>query len=204
MRSIVLASSIAVLAAAAGCQNTTPPRLYGTMTWKMRCPNPTTLPMDCAMGCSEGMDRLVDGFDDENGNDVRCTVTESTDGTQRIINFRLQNSAGQSVTFQNVAVPFMGGSALSGVVRLREDNEYSGAAGALAPSVTSPCQVQAVRFFRDEMSGDPTIQGEVLCQYMRADADRRLCRGMSTSGGGSAAMTPAQFTIFGCTGLTGL
>jgi hypothetical protein len=203
MRSIVLASSLAVLAAA-GCQNTTPPRPYGIMSWKMRCPNPTTLPDSCAMGCSEGLDRIVDGFDGENGNTVRCTVTESSDRTQRILNFRLVSSTGQSVAFQNVAVPFDGGSALSGVVRLREDNEYEGAAGDVEPSGTSPCQVRNVRFFRDEMSGDPTIEGEVRCQFMRSDADIRLCRGLSASGGSGAAMSPARFTIYGCTGLTGL
>jgi hypothetical protein len=202
MRSIVLASSLALLAAA-GCQNTTPPRPYGIMSWKMRCPNPTMLPDNCAMGCSEGLDRFVDSFDGENGNTVRCTVTESSDRTQRILNFRLVSSTGQSVAFQNVAVPFDGGSALSGVVRLREDNEYAGAAGGVEPSVTSPCQVQNVHFLQNE-SGDPIIRGEVRCQFMRSDADMRLCRGLSAPGGSGAAMSPARFTIDGCTGLTGV
>ncbi len=200
MRSTVLiASSIAVLAAIAGCNNTTPPRLYGTMSWKMRCPNPTTLPSDCSMGCTEGLDRLIDSFTGENGTSVSCNVSENA--TQRVINFRLQHADGYAVTFQNVAVPTGGGSALSGIVRFTEDNDYSGNAGPLAPSDAQPCQVGAVEFFRDPMSGDPTIRGEVFCQTMRADANRMLCRGLSTSGGGGAVTTPAQFTIFGCRGL---
>lgn len=200
MRSIVLASSVAVLAALAGCNNTEPPRLYATMTWKMRCPNPTTLPSDCAMGCTEGLDRLIDGFTGENGARITCGVTQTAD--ERILNFTLLSASGYSVGFQNVRVPRGGGSALSGVIRMSEDNNYQGAAGPLSPSVTQPCQVSAVEFFADELSGDPTIRGEVVCQYMRSDANMQLCRGLSTSGGGGAATMPAQFTIFGCPGLT--
>ena len=203
MRSTMLASFLllsAVLALALGaCNNTTAPRLYGQMSWKMRCPNPSTAPSDCSMGCTEGMDRFIDSFTGEMGTSITCSVTETAD--QRILNFRMQHVNGYAVQFQNVAVPLNGGSALTGTVRFREDNEYSGLAGGVAPSPTQPCQISNVEFFREETSGDPTIRGSVLCQTMRSDANRMLCRGLSATGGAGTVSSPAEFVIFGCPGL---
>lgn len=203
MRSMMLASFLLLSAALAlglgACNNTTPPRLYAQMSWKMRCPNPASLPSDCSMGCTEGMDRFIDSFTGENGTSITCSVTETAD--QRILNFRFQHVNGYAVQFQNVAVPLNGGSALTGTVRFREDNEYQGLAGAVAPSTSQPCQVSNVEFFRDEMSGDPTIRGHVLCQTMRSDANRMLCRGLSASGGAGTLTSPSEFVIFGCPGL---
>jgi hypothetical protein len=204
MRSTTLASYLVLSAAlalfAGACNNTTPPRLYATMSWKMRCPDAPDFAAGCAMGCTEGMDRLIDNFAGEGGTSITCNVTESA--TSRILNFRVGNSAGQSVSFQNVAIPMAGGSALSGTVRFREDNDYSGVAGAVAPGGSQPCQVSNVTFFREAESGDPTIRGYVLCDQMRADADMRVCRGLSMPGGTASAMDPAEFTIYGCPGLT--
>jgi hypothetical protein len=203
MRSTMLASflvlSTALALFAAGCNNTSPPRLYATMAWKMRCPNAADFAEGCAMGCTEGMDRLIDDFAGEGGTSITCNVTES--GTSRILNFRIGSSAGQSVSFQNVAIPTTGGSALSGTVRFREDNDYTGVAGANPPSGGQPCQVSNVTFFSEPESGDPTIRGYVLCGRMRADADMRICRGLSMPGGSATAMDRAEFTIYGCPGL---
>lgn len=196
---LVLSAALALFAGA--CNNTTPPRLYATMAWKMRCPDaPDFLPpANCVMGCTEGMDRVIDNFAGEGGTSVTCNVTQTA--TSRILNFRLGNSAGQSVSFQNVAIPLAGGSALSGTVRFREDNDYTGIAGGTAPSNTQPCQVSNVTFFAEAESGDPTIRGYVVCDLMRADADMRICRGLSTVGGSAVATDPAEFTIYGCPGL---
>ncbi len=196
---LVLSAALALFAGA--CNNTTPPRLYATMAWKMRCPDATDFlpPANCAMGCTEGMDRLIDNFAGVDGTSVTCNVTQTA--TSRILNFRLGNPAGQSVSFQNVAVPLGGGSALSGTVRFREDNEYTGVAGATVPSNSQPCQISNVTFFAEEESGDPTIRGYVVCDLMRADADMRICRGLSMPGGSAVAMDPAEFTIYGCPGL---
>lgn len=196
---LVLSAALALFAGA--CNNQTPPRLYATMSWKMRCPDATDFlpPANCAMGCTEGMDRLIDNFAGEGGTSVTCNVTQNE--TSRILNFRLGNSAGQSVSFQNVAVPRNGGSALSGTIRFREDNDYTGVAGGSAPSNTQPCQVSNVEFFPEAESGDPTIRGYVVCDLMRADADMRICRGLSMPGGSATAMEPAEFTIYGCPGL---
>ncbi|MFN7701997.1 MAG: hypothetical protein ACK5U8_29160 [Deltaproteobacteria bacterium] len=175
-------------------------RLYGQMSWKMRCPDPATAPSDCSMGCSEGVDRFIDSFEGEMGADITCTVTEMAG--QRVLDFELQHVTGYAVGFQDITVPRTGGSALSGTVRFVEDNEYTGLAGGLPPSPSQPCQVTAVEFFRDSTSGDPTIRGNVFCQAMRAEANGMLCRGLTAPGGSGSASLPAQFTIFGCRGLT--
>lgn len=204
MRSTSLAILLALsapLALAAGCNNTTPPRLYATISWKMRCPDAPDFmpPASCAMGCTEGMDRLIDNFAGEGGTSVSCSITETA--SSRILNLRIGNSAGQSVTLQNVEIPTAGGSALRGTVRLHEDNDYTGLAGGAAPSNSQPCQVSNVTFFREEGSGDPTLRGYILCDTMRADADMRICRGLSGPGGSATASDPAEFTVFGCPGL---
>lgn len=203
MRSMLVLSSclLALAGLLAGCNNQTPPRLYARMAWKMRCPNPAMLPGGCSMGCSEGRDRLVVTFTGEMGVRITCNVTETAD--QRILNFRIQHVDGYGVMFENVTVPRNGGSALSGRVRLYEDNEYVAAAGGTAPrpDQDQPCEVSSVTFFRDEESGDPTMRGQVFCQTMRAEASMNLCRGLSSSGGAGAATMPAEFTIYGCPGL---
>ncbi len=202
MRSTTIASFMvlsAALALFAGCNNTTPPRLYATMSWKMRCPDAADIAMGCSMGCTEGQDRLIDNFAGVEGVSITCNVTETA--SSRILNFRLGNSAGQSVTFQNVEVPHDGGPALRGTVRFREDNDYTGAAGSATPTATQPCQITNVAFSREATSGDPTITGEVFCDMMKADADMRICRGLSREGGVGTATVPAEFTIYGCPGL---
>ncbi|MBX7194970.1 MAG: hypothetical protein K1X94_23150 [Sandaracinaceae bacterium] len=204
MRSTSIASFMvlsAALALFAGCNNTTPPRLYATMSWKMRCPDATDFMQGCRMGCTEGMDRLVDNFAGVDGASITCNVTETA--SSRILNFRIGNSAGQSVTFQNVEVPHDGGPALRGIVRFHEDNDYTGTAGSATPSNAQPCQITNVQFMRDTTTstGDPMITGQVYCRTMRADADMQICRGLTHEGGVGTATVPAEFTIYGCPGL---
>lgn len=194
---LALAATLALGAGA--CNNTTPPRLYASMAWKMRCPSASDLTMNCNAGCTEGMDRAVANFSGVEGTVLSCSVTETPD--QRILNVRMARGA-QSVVLQNIVVPRNGGSALSGVVRLSEDNDYTGAAGGLAPSDGQPCQISNVTFSLEEGTNEPTIRGRVLCSMLRADADRRLCRGLSASGGVATLTVPADFEIFSCSGLS--
>jgi hypothetical protein len=199
MRSFLLSSamvSLAVLSALAGCNNQNPPRPYVDVNWKLRCP-PSPMPMDCMAGCTEGVDRSINGYSSDSGVRLSCSVTETA--TDRFINFTIQNATGQSLAFENVQVPRGGGSALSGNVRLNDTNEFVGAAGGNAPSNGQPCQISAVTFDRDPETGDSHMSGQVLCQTMRAPAANQLCRGLSAAG--ASATLPAQFSIFACRGL---
>lgn len=201
MRSTTLASLLvlsAALALFAGCNNTSEARLYAQAGWKMRCPSTDDIAQGCASGCTEGMDRFIDDFVGP-GTSITCNVTETT--TSRILNFRLGNASGQSLSFQNVTVPHDGGSALNGTVRFREDNDYTGGAGGVVPSRAQPCQVSNVTFTSDPETMEPVMEGDILCVQMRADADMRICRGLSAEGGSGTSTVPAHFKIYSCPGL---
>jgi hypothetical protein len=190
---LVLSAALALFVGA--CNNQTESRLFATMNWKMRCPDAADFANGCSMGCTEGLNRGVNNFAGVEGVSISCNVTEQP--TSRSLNFRIGTSSGQSVSFQNVAVPTTGGSALSGTVRFREDNDYTGLAGP-----GQPCQVTNVTFTREDTSGgDTVIRGSVLCRAMRADADNRICRGLTDPNGPSGTAVGADFEIFACPGL---
>lgn len=169
-------------------------RMYATVAWRVRCPEAS-----CADGCAESADHVIDNFADEGGTSISCSVEESSG--QRVLNFRLGNTAGQSVAFEAVSVPRAGGSATSGTVRVLEGGvEFSGRAGGMTPSAMQPCQVSNISFFAESETRDPTVRGYFVCQGM-LDADMRACRDLSTVGGSAAATDPAEFTIYDCAGL---
>lgn len=195
-------ASVLWLAAAlslAGCNNTTPSRIFAAVNWKMRCPNAEDIAGGCSMGCSEGPARGVNDFAGDNGVSLTCSVTET--GSSRVLNFRAATSTGQSITLQNVTVPTGGGSALSGTVRFREDNDYTGLAGGNPPSAAQPCQISNVTFERDVDTTDTVIRGEVRCRQMRADADNRIFRGLTDPNGALVTATAVEFQVFACPGL---
>lgn len=201
MRSLILSSAmvtLAVLSALAGCNNQNAARIYVDVNWKLRCePTPIPTGLNCMAGCTEGVDRSINGYSSDPGVRISCNVTETA--ADRFINFTIQNASGQSLSFENVQVPRGGGSALSGNVRLNDGNEYVGAAGGASPSNAQPCQVSAVAFARDPETGDSHLTGQVVCQTMRAPASNMLCRGLSAAG--PSPTLPAQFSIFACRGL---
>ena len=151
----------------------------------------------CAAGCTEGVDRTINGYAGEPGVNLSCSVTESA--TDRVISFTARNGSGQSLEFRNVQVPRVANSAVSGEVILTDGAEYRGAAGSGAPSTAQACQVSAMEFTIDPDTGDTRMRGQVLCETMRAAGDSTLCRGMTAAGARSPI--PAQFDIFSCPGL---
>lgn len=197
MRSFLISSamvSLAVLSALAGCNNQNAARVYADVNWKLQCPPRGTA--GCMAGCTEGVDRFINGYSGDSGVRVTCNVTETA--ADRFINFTIQNASGQALTFENVQVLRGGGSAITGNVRLTDTNEFVGAAGGASPSSAQPCQISMVEFDRDT-NGDARLAGQVLCQTMRAPADNTLCRGISAASAG--ATVPVQFEIFACRGL---
>lgn len=201
MRSFLVSSavvSLAAFSALAGCNNQNASRPYIDVAWKLRCPPAMT--DGCAAGCTEGVDRTINGYEDDPGVSISCSVTENA--TDRFISFTVRNSA-QSLQFRNVQVPRTTTSAISGEVILIDGsgsgNEFRGAAGSASPSAAQPCQISAMEFSTDPDTGDSRMRGQVLCDVMRAPADSTLCRGLSAAGATTAV--PAQFDIYACRGL---
>jgi hypothetical protein len=48
---------------------------------------------------------------------------------------------------------------------------------------------------------DTVIRGEVRCRQMRADADNRICRGLTDPNGALVTATAVEFQVFACPGL---
>ncbi len=168
---------------------------YVDLSWRLRCPAPMSA--GCAEGCTEGVDRTVNGYAADPGIRFSCRVTETA--TDRFISFTAGNASGQSLEFRNVQVPRAASSAVSGEVTVIDGAEYRGAAGSGAPSAAQPCQVSAVEFTIDPYTNDTRMRGQVLCDAMRAPEDSTLCRGMTAAG--SMSPIPVQFDIYGCAGL---
>ena len=202
MRSFLVSSavvSLAAFSALAGCNNQNDSRPYIDVTLKLRCPPPMTT--GCAVGCTQGVDRRISGYENDPGVSISCSVTENA--ADRFVSFTVRNGTGQSLQFRNVQVPRATTFAIAGEVILIDGegngNEFRGAAGSAAPSTAQPCQISAMEFSTDPDTGDSRMRGQVLCDAMRAPADSTLCRGLAAAGATSAV--PAQFDIYACRGL---
>lgn len=182
----LLASGVLFL----GCNESGPAGVYAYIEWRVRC--------GAMLGCTERPDRFIDGFDGEGAN-ISCSVRETPDS--RTLNFSAFTDQ-FGIQLQN-ATFLRGGTVASGAgctVRVLEDNNsYVGTCGGSPPSEGQPCQVNNVRFMRDD-AGRALIRGNIYCVGISPTA-ARVERDLTAPGTSSEARTtPLTFDIYDCPG----
>ncbi|MDQ3030956.1 MAG: hypothetical protein M3Y87_00945 [Myxococcota bacterium] len=189
---LVLATTIALGALAAGCGDSGPAGTYASLTWTIRC---ETMGM-----CSSYPNRDVDGFHGENGVRIACNVTETE--TTRTLTFSAYAS-NYGIQMQNAQFSRGGGTPAGTDCRisvLEDTNNFVGACGGSPPTEVQPCQVNNVQFTTDE-EGRSLIRGNIFCVGLSPSAAPNIDRELTAPGTGLAApTTPMQFDLYDCAG----
>lgn len=186
----------------AGCGDPNPGLLYADFRYATRCEE--------TLGCPGAVEHDICGYNLSDpcyegmpSPTLSCSVTEM-EGATRTINFSAQQGGGFSIRVEGLVVPFNGGSGGGAGCRVsvvEGNNRYEGRCGGAEPSMEQPCQITNVAF-RDDL-GNPTITGEIFCQYLPNEASRSLRIEVTNIGmGPGPASTPATFRFANCSGLT--
>lgn len=190
------------LATLVGCGDPNAGALFADIQYATRC-------AETIGACPGAEDRDICGFhqsdpcrDGDAEATLACTVVETE--TTRTVNFSATQSAGFSITVQNLAVPRGGGSSTGGACRVRIGegaNVFEGLCGGSPPSEAQPCQISNV-VFSDDM-GNPTITGNIFCDDLKNQANPNLEIEVTAVGPGPGpAGMPGRFRLANCSGQT--
>lgn len=154
---------------------------------------------------------------------LSCTILEAADGSTRTLSFSATRESGIGISVSQAVIASTGGAASGAACRVTVDdgaNTYVGACGSATPSPAQPCRLDGVTFAND-LEGNPTVQGNLFCQFLENDAQASLrievtalpiasgpgfssdTPPTSNCGAGSAipACSPARFSLVNCSGL---
>ncbi|MBX3269611.1 MAG: hypothetical protein KF729_05090 [Sandaracinaceae bacterium] len=160
-------------------------------------------------GCTPAPNRDICGINNSDPCDatgtpatLSCTVAE-VEGSTRTVSFSAMQGGGFSISVRQAIIPFGGGSAGGGsctVTITDGPNTHVGACGSSTPSEAQPCQISNVEFCDD--AGNPTVRGNLRCQFLRNQANPTLELELHARGSDVMALnSPGTFRLANCSGL---
>jgi hypothetical protein len=148
----------------AACGDPNAGALFADIQYRARCEE--------TPHCGAYVDRDVCGYNrsdacetDAPEAQLSCSIIEG-EGT-RTLSFSASQGGGFSLAVTGAVIPEAGGVAMGAgcsVSVVEGANSYRGDCGSSVPSEAQPCQITNVEFYDDE--GNPTVEGEIFCQYL--------------------------------------
>jgi hypothetical protein len=152
-------------------------------------------------GCTPGMVRTITGFNGDMGNRYSCSILER--GSTRTVSFQVTSAVADAthtplgLALSGAVVATAGGAPSgSSTFTWTDGNTYGGAAGALAPSATQPCQLSSITFTNDMNTGLPEMDVAVHCAEAPSIPLTTLTR--SVSAPGTTATAPIMIKLYSC------